>query len=101
MEPHEAPVTTAVRETWEETGLEVRSVQLVDVYTRPASATNGPHLMVVVVYWCEVTGGTLQCSPEGLDLRYWPLAEVPAWHGQHRQYALDGAALWQARAAKD
>lgn len=95
MEPHESPARTAVRETQEETGLDVRVVQLVDVFTRPPGAHTSPHAMVVVIYLCERIGGELQCSPEGLALHYWPLDEVPVWQGNHHQYALAAAALWR------
>ena len=97
MEPHESPASTAVRETCEETGLDVRVVQLVDVFTLPPGSHTSPHAVVVVIYLCERIGGTLQCSPEGLELRYWPLDEVPAWQGNHHQYALTAAALWRTR----
>lgn len=96
-EPHESPASTAVRETYEETGLDVRVVQLVDVFTRRPGSHTSPHAVVVVIYLCERIGGTLQCSPEGLELRYWPLDEVPAWQGNHHQYALTAAALWRTR----
>jgi 8-oxo-dGTP pyrophosphatase MutT (NUDIX family) len=99
VEPHESPAEAAVREAREETGLEVRPVHLVDVFTRLPSATYGPHTVVAVVYLCEVTGGMLRGSHEGLDLRYWALAEVPVWHADHQRYALAASMAWQAHQA--
>ena len=95
-EPNESPAETAVRETREETGLEVVAVQLVGVYTRLPSAEFGPHTLVSVVYLCNVTGGTLQGSIEG-DVRYWPIEDVPIWHGQHHSFTLAARAAWLAR----
>ncbi len=96
-EPNESPAETAVRETREETGLNVRTVCLVDVFTRLPSAEYGPHTLVSVLYLCEVTGGTLQCSHESLDLRYWAIEDVPVWHGQHHDFALEAHTCWQAQ----
>jgi ADP-ribose pyrophosphatase YjhB (NUDIX family) len=87
VEPNEKPAQTAVRETREETGLDVNVTQFVGVFTRLPSAERGPHTMIAVVHLCEVVGGELTLSHEGLDLRYWPLDEVPRWHGNHERYA--------------
>jgi ADP-ribose pyrophosphatase YjhB (NUDIX family) len=87
VEPDETPAQAAVRETREETGLEIAVRALVGVFTRPASAHNGPHAMIAIVHLCEVTGGQLTLSHEGLDLRYWPIDTVPRWHATHETYA--------------
>jgi ADP-ribose pyrophosphatase YjhB (NUDIX family) len=95
VEPNEKPAQTAVRETREETGLEVTVRQLVGVFTRMPSAQNGPHSMIAVVHLCDVIGGELTLSPEGLDLRYWPIDAVPRWHATHEQYARAAYQMWQ------
>lgn len=97
VEPNESPMEAAVRETREETGLEVRSLTLVDVFTRKANTGHGPHTAVAVVYLCKIIGGSLQGSHEGSDIRYWRLEDVPAWHELHQQYATAAFALWQKR----
>ena len=97
MEPGESPAETAVRETREECGLEVRPVKLVNVFsTKPGNQT-GPNSLVAVVYLCEVCGGKLTLSHEGKELRYWFIEEVPAWHGSHRRYAIAARALCQVQ----
>jgi ADP-ribose pyrophosphatase YjhB (NUDIX family) len=101
VEPHETTAEAAVREAREETGLEVSVVQLVGAFSRFASAVNGPHAMVAVVYLCEVVGGVLARSDEGLDVRYWPLDAVPEWHANHESYARMAHRLWQERRAAD
>lgn len=97
VEPGESPAEAAIRETFEETGLVVYSRQLVGVFTRRADATNGPHTQIGVTHWCEVNGGKLTLSPEGLALRYWPIDQVPRWHATHAIYAHTAYALWQAK----
>jgi ADP-ribose pyrophosphatase YjhB (NUDIX family) len=94
VEANESPAEAAVREAREETGLEVRVLELVDVFTRKASAEYGPHTMVAVTYLCDVIGGTLRRSHEGLDLRYWAIDDVPVWHYNHREYAIAAHAAW-------
>jgi len=97
LEANESPVEAAVRETKEETGLDVRPLALVDVITRRANIGHGPHTSIAVIYLCEIVGGTLQGSPEGLEVQYWRLEDVPAWHELHEQYATAAYTVWQAQ----
>jgi len=99
VEPNESPAEAAVREAREETGLEVHAQKLVDVFTRMPSVAYGLFTMIGVVYLCEIIGGRLQGSHEGLDLRYWPIDEVPAWNAYHRNAALAAHACWLAEQA--
>lgn len=96
VEPNEKPVETAVREAREETGLEVEVKRLVGVFTRMPSDKNGPHTMIAVVHLCEVVGGELTLSHEGLALRYWPIDEVQDWHATHEKYARAAFEMWRA-----
>ncbi len=97
VEPNETPAATAVRETREETGLEVVVQQLVGVFTRMPGGRNGPHTMVAVVHLCAIIGGELTLSHEGLGLHYWPIDDVPTWHATHEQYARAAHACWQSK----
>lgn len=94
VEPGESPEETAVRETREETGLEVAPTELVDVYHRPPSERFGPHGRISVVYLCEVRGGTLTLSQEGTKLEYWDIAEMTNWHKDHEKFAQDAKQSW-------
>ncbi len=96
VEPNEKPVETIVREVREETGLEVKVGPLVGVFSRMPSAANGPHSMIAVVHLCEVLGGELTLSHEGLALQYWEIGAMQAWHGIHERYARAARAVWQA-----
>ena len=96
VERNEKPVDAVVREAREETGLEIEVKQLVGVFTRKPSATNGPHTMIAVVHLCEIVGGELTLSHEGLALRYWPIDEVQNWHANHEQYARAAYEMWKS-----
>jgi ADP-ribose pyrophosphatase YjhB (NUDIX family) len=96
VEVNERPIDAAIREAREETGLEVVVKQLVGVFTRLASQTNGPHTMVAVVHLCEIVGGEMRLSPEGKALRYWPVTAVPHWHPNHDKYARAAYEMWRS-----
>ena len=87
IDPNESPVEAALRELREETGLEGRAAQLVDVFTHPAMAEHGPHAMVAIVYLCEAGAGDLRISHESLDARFRTIEEVTDWHAVHEQFA--------------
>jgi ADP-ribose pyrophosphatase YjhB (NUDIX family) len=97
VEPNEKPVEAAVREAREETGLEVEVKQLVGVFTRKASARNGPHSMIAVVHLCDVVGGQLRLSHEGTSLQYWAIDQMKAWHPRHQDYARAAHAMWKSK----
>lgn len=81
VEPLERPEDAAVRETWEESGLQVELTGLLGVFGGPACETrypNGDHLSwVASVYLAQVKGGAP--SPDGtetLEVRFVSRAEL-------------------------
>jgi 8-oxo-dGTP pyrophosphatase MutT (NUDIX family) len=96
----ESPEQAAIREAKEETGLDVKILELVGVYTRLPSIKWGLFTIVSTVYLCEVNGGRLQNSHEDLGLQYWDIEEVPVWHGNQAQQARDARAKYQTRMAR-
>jgi 8-oxo-dGTP pyrophosphatase MutT (NUDIX family) len=94
VEPGESTLETVVRETWEECGLRVKVIRLVDVINRQPGIISGPHSAISVVYLCEVISGSLTLSHEGKDLRYWEIDEVLAWHMLHKNYADAAQKAW-------
>ena len=63
----------AVRETKEESQLDVKLGPLLNVYSYPRSPN------VIVVYTAQVVGGTLTAADESTDARVFPAKEIP-WH---------------------
>ena len=83
IEPLETPADAAVRETWEETGLEVELVQLIGVFGGPEFVVtygNGDrtsYLMVVFEARAEL-GGERPDGDEILELRWFSDDELRA-----------------------
>lgn len=84
----ESPAETIVREVEEEIGLHAMILGLIDVFGRRASAMNGPHGTVGVLYLCSVAPGEPRVTHEVLDVRYWDIEAVDPWHKNHKDYAL-------------
>ena len=66
------------------------------MFTRKASAKNGPHTMVAVVHLCDIVSGELTLSHEGSALKYWRLEDVEHWHPNHNKYAFAAREMWQS-----
>lgn len=96
VEPLEPPAETAIRETHEETGLAVEPAEVVDAYFMDPNPLN-PHGHVLLLYLCDVTGGTLRLSHEGDALEYWPVEAVPEWTLDFAGPALDARERWTER----
>lgn len=95
VDPNEKPSQAAIREVKEETGLDVAVKQFVGVFTRFPHSNVGVHALVALVHLCEVTGGELRLSHEGVALHYWPLDAVPRWHANHQRFAEAAYLCWQ------
>jgi ADP-ribose pyrophosphatase YjhB (NUDIX family) len=93
-EADESPSLAAVRETFEETGLQVRVRRLVDVYFFDDDPRgNG----IMLLYEADVTGGALRCDGyEVTDAAFFPPEGLPEplCGGGHDQ----AVRAWQARA---
>jgi len=83
VEPGESVQQGVLREVREETGLHVRVVRLVGVYSDPRNymITQYPGGDIVhnvnLCFVCEWVAGTLQLSDESTDLGYFPLDALP------------------------
>ena len=87
IEPEERPADAAVREMWEETGLEVDLSRILGVYGGPEFNTrysNGDLVtFTLIVFEGIATGGELR--PDGeetLDVRYFSRDEIPSLSAQ-------------------
>lgn len=71
MDQGETVEEAALRETLEETGLQVSLAGLLGVYSQPDSP------VVVIVYRARVVGGSLRVTEECLDARAFAPGEIP------------------------
>lgn len=71
VESRELPTEAVVRETREETGLEVKVDRLVGVYGKPDKDE------LVFAFLCSVMGGEITESEEADDCRYFDLERLP------------------------
>ena len=82
MDPGESASETCIREVIEETGLEVRVIRLIGVYTTPdmlIEYRDGNKIQPVTFsFEAEVTGGELGLSDETIDFGWYTVAEIDA-----------------------
>ena len=74
LEVDETVAEAAIRETLEETGLDVEPGEVVGLYTRLEAA------VVVVVFEARVVGGTATITPEALEVQAFEADAIP-WSG--------------------
>lgn len=67
----EEVIAAAVREAREEAGVEIRIDRLLNVYSYSGGAP------VIIVYVATMTGGTLMCDEECLEVRLFPPNDIP------------------------
>ncbi len=84
VEPGESVSVAVVREVFEETGLTVEPIRLIGVYSDPANHQvitypdgNVIHY-VSIVFECRITGGTLTCCDETLELAFFDPEALPS-----------------------
>ncbi|MCL6446012.1 MAG: NUDIX domain-containing protein [Alicyclobacillus sp.] len=83
VEPGETVANAAVREVWEETGLQTRVKRLIGIYSDPASQVfrypNGRVVhFVTTCFEMAIVGGTIHNgSAESLDVRFFPVDGLP------------------------
>lgn len=74
VECDEEPSSAAVREVFEETGLNVRVLGLRDVYYYGDDPRGSG---VLILYNCQVVGGKLALSSESIELQYFGVHDLP------------------------
>jgi ADP-ribose pyrophosphatase YjhB (NUDIX family) len=74
VEDGETVLEAAIRETKEETGLDVKITRLVGIYSRPSDIPSGH----AVVFAAMPIGGETRCQPgETLEVCYFPFNDLP------------------------
>lgn len=80
VDPGESVTETCVREVWEETGLHVRVIRLIGVYSNPHRLVEYPDgnrkQIVALNFEVEVTGGELGLSDETSAYGFFSLEEM-------------------------
>ena len=99
VELGESLAEAVAREVREETGLEVRAVELVEVFERVLRDGEGrvEYHYVLMDYFCEIEGGTLQAGDDAAEARWTPLDrlyELPVTAGTP-------AVIWKAVSLRD
>jgi ADP-ribose pyrophosphatase YjhB (NUDIX family) len=74
LEADETVIQGAVRETREETGLDVEPTAIVGIYSRPQAA------IVVVAYEAVIVGGRMAATSESLEVQAFAVDDIP-WSG--------------------
>ena len=90
LEVDETVTEAAIRETVEETGLDVRPGELIGFYARLEAA------VIVVVFEAEIVGGEARTSREALEIRAFAPADIP-WAGIEFKTSYFALADWLAR----
>jgi ADP-ribose pyrophosphatase YjhB (NUDIX family) len=74
LEADETVIQGAVRETLEETGLEIVPTEIVGIYPQPRAS------VVIVVYRADIAGGEMVITDETLEVQAFEIDDLP-WEG--------------------
>ena len=95
MESGESAAEACEREVWEETGLRVRAIRLIGVYSDPDQLVVYPSgdkvHFVILSFEAQVLSGEPGLSDETTEVGYFTLPEIAGlpMHGNHQQRAQD------------
>jgi 8-oxo-dGTP pyrophosphatase MutT (NUDIX family) len=86
-EPGEEPADAIVREVLEETGVRVQPLRITGVYASPIIAypNQDRAQYLIVTFYCRAISGEPRVNDdESLEVKYFPLDELPELSAQHR-----------------
>ncbi|HEY7173574.1 MAG TPA: NUDIX domain-containing protein [Micromonosporaceae bacterium] len=83
VEAREQPADAALREIYEETGVEARIERLAGIATHPVTYPNGDRCEYLGVWFrCRATGGTARVNDdESVDVAWFPMDSLPELSG--------------------
>ncbi|MBI2772954.1 MAG: NUDIX hydrolase [Chloroflexi bacterium] len=98
VESEETPEEAAVRETHEETGLDIELDGLVATYMRPAHERHETWSgLIIVTFRAHVTGGEIRSAPEETsDVAFFPRDQLPALDELAWPSTVHGLDAWKA-----
>jgi len=98
VESDETPEEAAVRETREETGLDIELDGLVASYMRPAAERSaGWAPIVILTYRAHISGGELRIAPEEVsEAAFFPRDELPPLSELAWPSTIHGIDAWKA-----
>ena len=85
----EEPKGAAAREFLEETNLEVKVDDVVDVYFNPINDPSQSGASLLVLYRVDITGGSLCAGDDASDARFFPLDALPELAFQSTQEVVE------------
>ena len=94
VELNESPQQALRRELREETGLAIRVLGIIEVYSRLPGDFGQPHTSCHLVFHCARVSGRLGTSSEVLEAKFFDPAKVRHWHREHRAQALRAKEYW-------
>lgn len=76
----ESPYGSVTREVFEETGLNVKPKEIIDIMNVFAGQYMQPHSYYQILFLCEYVSGDLQTSDETIEVGFFHLDDINSWH---------------------
>ena len=91
-EINESPYESVIREVFEETGLTVKTSEIIDVMNVLAGEYMQPHSYYQILFLCQYVSGDLKTSDETIDFGFFNLDDINSlpksdWHRNHNAVA--------------
>jgi ADP-ribose pyrophosphatase YjhB (NUDIX family) len=99
-EVHETAEQAVVREVFEETGLEVKVEELIDVFSRLAGTYNSVNTTYIILYYCIEVSGELRTSIETREVGFYNYLNISSWHKDYRDRTERAWKFWRQRENK-
>ncbi|MCS6872314.1 MAG: NUDIX domain-containing protein [Anaerolineae bacterium] len=92
-DPGEEPADALAREVLEETGMIVRPMRVVGIYSEPDGVVHYPNgdvmMFLSVIFECEpISGEPRVTDDESLEVRYFAPDQLPEMDPRHKRYLL-------------
>lgn len=85
------------KEVREEVSLTVRPGEVIAVNTSAAALSGSPHSSVHILFHCLRVGGSIQETPEAVEVGYHDISTIGHWHDAHGVWAAQAIAWHMGR----